>query len=386
MKFNTQDPDIETIYRRIVDADYDLQPDFQRGEVWTLKKQQRLIDTVLRGWHIPPVHLVARPEGTSDVLDGQQRLTAIRDFMDGAFAIDGNIEPEKDDLLELNGLRFSQLPPLIKRNFRKFTIRIFELTDYDPDEPHELFFRLNQPTNLTEAEKRNAFIGGPRNQIKNLVKSFSAKGLSKERVGFSNARMAYDDLLGRLLLTMENRSLNEKITAGRITARYRQTDEFPLEIVKDASDSVEFFLAMPMLENEAANIRPNKATIHTWLCLISRFGVSQSTTEEVERFYAGVEWIERNRWEPSAVEENHLAAALRIFHDRSTARVADVSSVVLRDLCAAILLSRGGFWKPNPFMDSLIHGAIATLDLRSSSDKELYQYAHSIGWGDRWSV
>ena len=225
MKFTTQDPDIETIYRRIIEADYDLQPDFQRGEVWTLKKQQRLIDTVLRGWHIPPVHLVVRPEGTSDVLDGQQRLTAIRDFIDGAFTIDGLIEPEKDDLQELHGLRFAQLPASIKRNFRKFTIRVFELTDYEPDEPHELFFRLNQPTNLTEAEKRNAFIGGPRNQIKNLVREFAEQGLSKERVGFSNARMAYDDLIGRFLLTLEIGSLGEKITAGRITARYRLPKE-----------------------------------------------------------------------------------------------------------------------------------------------------------------
>lgn len=386
MKFNTQDPDIETIYRRIVDSDYDLQPDFQRGEVWTLKKQQRLIDTVLRGWHIPPVHLVARPEGTSDVLDGQQRLTAIRDFMDGAFAIDGYIEPENKVLLPLNGLRYHQLPPSIKRNFRKFTIRIFELTDYDPDEPHELFFRLNQPTNLTEAEKRNAFIGGPRNQIKNLVKAFSETGLNKERVGFSNARMAYDDLLGRLLLTMENRSLNEKITAGRITARYRQAAEFPPDIVQDASNSVRFFLSSPMLDSSTMQIRPNKATIHTWLCLISRFGVTGGSQIEIQRFYDGVEWIEHNRWEPSVIEDNSLAAALRIFHDRSTARVADVSSVVLRDLCAAILLTRGGFWEPSAFITNIVDGALFTLDLRSASDRELYQYAHSVGWGDRWSV
>ncbi|MDE8669829.1 DUF262 domain-containing protein [Pseudarthrobacter sp. H3Y2-7] len=386
MKFNTQDPDIETIYRRISDADYDLQPDFQRGEVWTLKKQQRLIDTVLRGWHIPPVHLVARPEGTSDVLDGQQRLTAIRDFMDGAFSVDGFIEPEKEELLSLNGLRFQQLPPSIKRNFRKFTIRIFELTDYDPDEPHELFFRLNQPTNLTEAEKRNAFIGGPRNQIKSLVTSFSKAGLSKERIGFSNARMAYDDLLGRLMLTMENRSLTEKITAGRITARYRQADEFPNDIVDDATNAVRFILASPMLDSDVAQIRPNKATIHTWLCLVSRSGVYKAPQKEMNRFYAGVEWIERNRWEPSIVEDAKLATALRIFHDRSTARVADVSSVVLRDLCGAILLTCGGFWEPTLRTSKIVDEALFALDLRAASDRELYQYAHSVGWGESWSV
>lgn len=386
MKFNTQDPDIETIYRRILDEDYDLQPDFQRGEVWTLKKQQRLIDTVLRGWHIPPVHLVARPEGTSDVLDGQQRLTAIRDFMDGAFAVDGLIEPEKKELLELNGLRYSQLPASIKRNFRKFTIRIFELTDYDPAEPHELFFRLNQPTNLTEAEKRNAFIGGPRNQIKSLVRDLSENGLSAERVGFSNARMAYDDLVGRFLLTLESQSLNEKITAGRITARYRLPVEFNSVLINDAVSAFEIFLLDPVAEAESRPIRPNKATIHTWLCLISRARISGLESEAVQRFRKGLEWIEANRWDPTVVEDERISAALRIFHDRSTARVADVSSVVLRDLCAVIILAYWGYWIPDDSIRGLIDGALTILEQRTLSDKELYQFAHTIGWGDKWSL
>jgi hypothetical protein len=147
--------------RRVERGIIDLQPDFQRGEVWSTPKKQRLIDTILRQWHVPPIHLVAKGGGSFDVLDGQQRLTAIRDFLGGVFAVDGFIEPIATELEPLDGLRFAQLPEPIRNELEDFAIRVFELHEYTPDEPHELFFRLNQPVALTEAEKRNAFILDP---------------------------------------------------------------------------------------------------------------------------------------------------------------------------------------------------------------------------------
>jgi hypothetical protein len=110
VRFDTSDPDIATIVRRIERNVIDLQPDFQRGEVWSAGKKQRLIDSILRKWHVPPIHLVAKSGGKYDVLDGQQRLTAIRDFVRGKFAIDGDIEPHDSRLVELDGLRYFDLP------------------------------------------------------------------------------------------------------------------------------------------------------------------------------------------------------------------------------------------------------------------------------------
>jgi hypothetical protein len=142
LRFQPSDPDIETIVRRIDRNIVDLQPDFQRGEVWSAAKKQRLIDTILRKWHVPPIHVVAKPDGYFDVLDGQQRLTAIRDFVHGEFPINGNIEPIDPFIRGLNGLRYARLPEPIRAQFDAFPIRILELYDYLPDEPHELFSDL----------------------------------------------------------------------------------------------------------------------------------------------------------------------------------------------------------------------------------------------------
>lgn len=106
MRLSPSDPDIATVYRKIQNGRLDLQPDFQRGEVWGSPKQ-RLIDSILREWHVPPVHVIEIADtDKQEVLDGQQRLAAIRDFMEGQFPVNGYQEPVEDFLVELRGSFF----------------------------------------------------------------------------------------------------------------------------------------------------------------------------------------------------------------------------------------------------------------------------------------
>ena len=89
----------------------------------------------------------------------------------------------------MDGKKFSQLDAYWQRKINAYAINIIRLTEYKPEEPAELFFRLNQPTSLTSAEQRNAFIGEPRDQVKELSKNFEAMGADKESIGFSNSRV-----------------------------------------------------------------------------------------------------------------------------------------------------------------------------------------------------
>lgn len=382
MRFQPSDPDIETIVRRIDRHIIDLQPDFQRGEVWSTAKKQRLIDTILRKWHVPPIHLVAKPDGNFDVLDGQQRLTAIRDFVHGAFTVNGSIEPTDSYIESLNGLRYARLPESTRAQFDAFPIRILELYNYLPDEPHELFFRLNQPVSLTEAEKRNAFIGLPRNQVKDLVDWAESAGMTTERLGFSNARMNYDDLIARFLLTLEQQTLLEKVTAFRITTRYRDDAPFPESVIDLARESLHFFLGLPLLDEWDTRRKPNKATIHTWLCMAAKlireglfpsFGQTLATT---------ISTIESGRFDKTHHADSLMGASLSIFHDRATARVADVASVVLRDICGWMICARDNTLElfAAPFLQTA-HDAWRELEKSEGSERQLLGFAMSRAWG-----
>lgn len=217
MRLIPWDPDVETIARRIKTGDIDLQPDFQRGEVWTQPKQKRLVDSILRAWHIPPIHVVENEETkVQEVLDGQQRLAAIRDFVNGVFAVDGRIEPYDEEIYGLHGTRYEELPVEWRRKFDQFSIRVFKIVEFEPEEPAELFFRLNQPTKLTSAEQRNAFFGPARSLVKKLASSFN-----DVPIGFSNARMAVDDVVARVCMSVESGTVLKKVTATKLANRYR---------------------------------------------------------------------------------------------------------------------------------------------------------------------
>lgn len=320
----------------------DLQPDFQRGEVWSDSKKQRLIDSIMREWHVPPVHVIELKESAKqEVLDGQQRLTAIRDFVAGKFPVDARIEPPDPMIQEVHGQYYSDLPPDWRRRFDQFTIRVFRITDYQPGEPSELFYRLNQPTNLTAAEQRNAFFGPARQQVKRLAGLFDELNIGKDFLGFSNSRMAYDDVVARLCTSLEAGTLSEKQTAGSLAARYRSTSPFDTTIEDRCADSIR--LLASVRESLDVRIGLNKATLFSWLWFLG--DVNASRLEEVDEsdiatyfgFFESVRalvHLDPNQGETSSA--NSLAGGfiqrlLSLFNDRASARVADVSSVLIRD-------------------------------------------------------
>jgi hypothetical protein len=395
VKLLPSDPDIQTIIARILSEDLDLQPDFQRGEVWSDAKKRRLIDTVLRDWHVPPIHVIERPDShKQEVLDGQQRLAAIRDFVNGMIRVDASIEPIQPDLIEAHNCTYGTLPPNLRRRFDRFTIRVFRLVDFNPDEPGELFFRLNQPTGLTSAEQRNAFFGPIRRQVREMCEHFPSYGLSDSVLGFSNSRMAFDDIVAKLCLTIERGTIRQKITAATITERYRSPEPFETETISRCETALTLF--GKCASKRATGVKFNKATLYSWLCLFSRSffaSTSDSTINILSQFVNSFE-LHRSEWNSNEgtksvdlKSESFPVYLLYIFTDRSSLRVGDVSSVLLRDAVLAYCLVAADH---DSALSQIISPSFFNLyknwnSLVSSdsiaSENVLLEEADKIGWG-----
>ncbi len=393
MRVEATDPELETLVARIDREDLDLQPEFQRGEVWSRAKKQRLIDSLLRGWHIPPIHVV-QIIGSSkqEVLDGQQRLTAIRDFVRDEFPVDGTYQPVEKEIAELNGLLFSELPEPWRRRVMQSTIRVFRIVDYLPDEPGELFFRLNQPTSLTSAEQRNAFIGPVRTQVKEMVNLIEDVGLDKQVLGFSNSRMAYDDIVARVALTVSRESIATKITSNDLAALYRLSKPLSQEITLCVSDAIKTLAnAKSTLLN---NVRFNKATLYSWIIFIiraTRRSGGKFSSKHLSSFLPEFETARLTydligfSGEDAEIRERMFKA----YESRSASRVADVSSVVMRDI--AIWLEFYYFCKLNPkFRSDFPFEVVRFSDVRkilktigSPFDEEaIVRETLKVGWGE----
>ena len=60
-----------------------LQPEYQRDFIWKESTCSKFIETVLLGLPFQEVWLHDQPAGHKEVIDGQQRLTTIKVFVDG---------------------------------------------------------------------------------------------------------------------------------------------------------------------------------------------------------------------------------------------------------------------------------------------------------------
>lgn len=320
MKLIPTEPDVRTLVERIDRGDIDLQPDFQRQEIWPLRKKKRLIDTVLRGWSIPPVHLVEIADSRAEVLDGQQRLATLRDFLHDRFSIDGSVTPEDNDIRSLHGKRYSSLDPSVRRKIDQYPLRCFRLVDYNPEEPSELFYRLNQPTILTAGEQRNALYGPAREQLKWCVAFFESLGNNKDSIGFSNLRLAYDDIFARILFFIESGNFGVKSTESRISERFRKDIPFSDDVMERALLAVELFTKQ---REFSPPYRFNKASILSWLLFLSRFRNGHDIEQNFLSFFISTSH--------GHVTSDFLTEAAALFQDRASLRVTDVSSVAYRD-------------------------------------------------------
>ncbi|KOG90200.1 hypothetical protein ADK38_10025 [Streptomyces varsoviensis] len=157
------DLSLETISQMAQTGAIDVAPLFQRRERWDQRRQSALIESFLMNVPVPPVYLSEDDYGSYSVIDGKQRITAIRDFMSDAFPLAQLVRFE-----EINGLKFSDLPSELQNalRVRPYIRAITILRQSDRSTKYEVFHRLNsggEPLNAQEI--RNVIYRGPLNDL-----------------------------------------------------------------------------------------------------------------------------------------------------------------------------------------------------------------------------
>lgn len=149
----------------------DVHPEFQRFFRWSISQKSKLIESILLGIPIPSIFVSQRRDGVWDVVDGQQRLSTILEFVGELKDKNGNKLPhsvlvETSYLPSLNGmtfkdgseeLRFEQdLQFIFKRE--KLDFKIVK-RESDDNIKYELFQRLNTlGSKLSDQEVRNCLL------------------------------------------------------------------------------------------------------------------------------------------------------------------------------------------------------------------------------------
>ena len=95
----------------------EIRPFFQRRSRWDDKKQSRLIESFLINIPVPAILLYEKAYNCYEVMDGQQRITAIKRFYENRLKLTG-----LEIWQELNGKYYKDLPPNIKSGIDRRSI------------------------------------------------------------------------------------------------------------------------------------------------------------------------------------------------------------------------------------------------------------------------
>jgi len=155
---------IRHIYRNRID----LQPNFQRYNVWTILQKSELVESILMGIPIPMIYLFENEEGLRQVIDGKQRLTALKNFVNGDFAL-----TRLKMLSQYNDFRFNDLPPILQSKIEDCQLQVYVVQPPTPDVvKYYIFERINRGgTQLNQQEMRHALHQGKSTELLQILAS-----------------------------------------------------------------------------------------------------------------------------------------------------------------------------------------------------------------------
>lgn len=150
--------------------------EYQRGEQWSLQQKAGFVDSIFRNYPVPPLFLLAvENEGIDDtpvtkweIVDGQQRLIALRDFRAGQIRL---LKTDRESKLRLPGLvrerpapwaghAYDELTANLRDCFDNSLVDVYRIApETHPDEVRDLFIRLQSGTALSRQQVRDAWPG-----------------------------------------------------------------------------------------------------------------------------------------------------------------------------------------------------------------------------------
>lgn len=129
-----------------------INKEYQRGDIWTHNQKLELINSINNRYSIGVLVLFMNEKNQAEILDGQQRLITIKQYLESSL-----------DLKNTDLTPYSDLSMQERTLFNAYCVYYIKLKSHDPESREEdivqTFLRLQEGTALNKAEKLNAHRG-----------------------------------------------------------------------------------------------------------------------------------------------------------------------------------------------------------------------------------
>jgi Protein of unknown function DUF262 len=154
--------DVALLHQLFDQDQIELAPEFQRNSIWTRSAKAYLIDTILNDRPIPLLYFQRMTSAQTGkpkyaVIDGQQRLRAILEFLNDRFRL---VESKNK---QYRGKKFSELAQRFKDQILDYDLYVQELFGYTEADIRDTFVRMNKyvvklaPQEIRHAEHKGKF-------------------------------------------------------------------------------------------------------------------------------------------------------------------------------------------------------------------------------------
>lgn len=153
---STSEREVASLITEIQEGRLKVKPFFQRRLVWTGRDKELFLDTVLKGLPFPEIFIATHKVDTQKVrvhkwlVDGQQRVTTLRDYVSGDL-----------DIFYKEVKPFKDLPSEQQQDLLHYKVSVRDLGQITVPEIKEIFRRINSTDySLNKIEILNALYSG----------------------------------------------------------------------------------------------------------------------------------------------------------------------------------------------------------------------------------
>jgi len=319
--------------------------EYQRsGGLWPRTAKSYFIDTILKGFPFPKIYFhelidrdLRRPR--NEIVDGQQRIGTIVEFLDDAFTLSDNSE--------YKGLKFSDLTDELKESFLSYPVSVDVIRNADRREILEMFRRMNAYTlPLNEAEKRQSdFFGEFKGWVNSTLDEYGGM-LVDWRVFTSRQvlRMLDTEFIADLALAIEQGIVST--SPSKLRAIYKENDEnfFRRDLFEERIWSTLDFMRADMGFLAGTHLTSKTHIFFSLICALihNRWGLPNGETElglaPIQTFGLSREDAERGLRELASADEGNDIGRFREYVEAASEGGNRAAQRIIRTrwLCMAL--------------------------------------------------
>jgi hypothetical protein len=293
------DSKVQSIYSLMKRVEHGeiLTPSYQRKEVWGQQAKSRLIESILVRIPIPVFYIDATDENSWKIIDGLQRITAIKEFMlDKTLVLEG-----LEYIGDISGVTFDSLPRFYQRRIEETDITVIFINAGTPEPvKYNIFKRINTGgMPLSDQEIRHALNDGI---ATNKLNEISDESFISDLWRDTNERMELNELvlrgLGYWFINFKDvlpLTIDEYLNLAMKKINSSELDVVEKKI-KEFTFAYHFCTSLFGLEvfRKPSNDRlnsPNKNIFETWMAVLSQMsndeilGLEENKVEIKTKFY-----------------------------------------------------------------------------------------------------